>query len=93
MTSTGMAYKLIKQYVSSYVFQPKPEVFVVFLKSTNRDFTNMFDLEARKYLWFSGGGKAWSVCLLAQQEVTLSTTTTTTLHIYYYFYHYKFTVY
>jgi hypothetical protein len=55
---------------------------------------NMFDLEARKYLWFSGGGKAWSVCLLAQQEVTLSTTTTTTtLHIYYYFYHYKFTVY
>jgi hypothetical protein len=52
----------------------------------------MFDLEARKYLWFSGGGKAWSVCLLAQQEVTLSTTTTT-LHIYYYFYHYKFTVY
>jgi hypothetical protein len=51
MTSTGMAYKLIKQYVSSYVFQPKPEVFVVFLKSTNRDFTKkMFDLEARKYL-------------------------------------------
>ena len=31
--------ELIKQYVSSYVFQPKPEVFVVFLKSTNRDFT------------------------------------------------------
>jgi hypothetical protein len=50
MTSTGMAYKLIKQYVSSYVFQPKPEVFVVFLKSTNRDFTKMFDLEARKSL-------------------------------------------
>jgi len=45
-----MDHKLIKQYVSSYVFQPKPDVFVVFSSQPIVILQKMFDLAARKYL-------------------------------------------